>query len=168
MKKERGFTIIELMVTVVIAGILMGLAVPAFNTTIRANRMATQANLLIGSLNIARSEAVKAGRTATVCVSSDPNKVTCTGETDWAVGWLVWVDDNGDTVFDANEVRRSNDSLPPNMTFTSAATSVQYSAQGAANAVAAMSLCDDRVGETGRLLSISNTGRVNVANLACP
>lgn len=166
MKKERGFTIIELMVTLVIAGILMGLAVPAFNTTIRSNRMATQANLLIGSLNIARSEAVKAGRTATVCVSSD--QASCTGETDWALGWLVWVDDNGDNLLTANEERRFNPNLPANMTFASAVSQVQYSAQGAANAAALMTLCDDRVGETGRQLNIANTGRVNVSNFVCP
>ena len=102
MNRENGFTLIELMVTLAIAAILLTVAIPSFNTTIKNNRLITDANRLVSSVGLARSEAVKHGRTATVCVSSD--QATCTGETDWTLGWMVWVDVNRNAVLDAGEV----------------------------------------------------------------
>jgi type IV fimbrial biogenesis protein FimT len=166
MNRENGFTLVELLVTLVIAAILLTVAVPSFNTTIKDNRLITDANRLVSSLALARSEAVKHGRTATVCVSSD--QASCTGELDWALGWMVWVDVDGDAVFDAGEERGFVDAFPGNgVTFTSAASTIAFTAQGAATAVVTLDLCDDRAGETGRRISISRAGRAATANLAC-
>lgn len=166
MNRENGFTLIELMVTLAIAAILLTVAVPSFNTTIKDNRLITDANRLVSSLALARSESVKLSRTATVCVSSD--QATCTGETNWALGWMVWVDVNGNANLDAGEERGFVDSFPGNsVTFTSADTSIGFTAQGAAAANVTLDLCDDRAGETGRRITISNTGRANTSNLGC-
>ena len=166
MNRENGFTLIELMITLVIAVILLTVAVPSFNTTIKDNRLITDANRLVSSLSLARSEAVKHGRTATVCVSSD--QATCTGETNWALGWMVWVDANGDTNLDAGEERGFVAAFPGNsVTFTSGASQIQFTAQGTATATATLNLCDDRAGETGRRIAISAAGRANTSNLGC-
>jgi type IV fimbrial biogenesis protein FimT len=166
MNRENGFTLVELMITLVIAAILLTVAVPSFNTTIKDNRLITDANRLVSSLALARSEAVKHGRTATVCVSSD--QATCTGETDWTLGWMVWVDVDGDTNLDASEERGFIDAFPGNsVTFAGGAAQIQFTAQGAATANVTLDLCDDRAGETGRRINISNTGRANTSNLVC-
>jgi type IV fimbrial biogenesis protein FimT len=166
MNRENGFTLVELMITLVIAAILLTVAVPSFNTTIKDNRLITDANRLVSSLALARSEAVKHGRTATVCVSSD--QATCTGETDWTLGWMVWVDVDGDTNLDAGEERGFIDAFPGNsVTFAGGAAQIQFTAQGAATANVTLDLCDDRAGETGRRINISNTGRANTSNLVC-
>jgi len=104
MNRQHGFTLIELMITLGIAAILLTVAVPSFNTTIKNNRLVTHANLLVSSIGLARSEAVKHGRTATVCVSSD--QATCTAETNWELGWMVWVDLNTNNQPDAGEERK--------------------------------------------------------------
>jgi len=57
----KGVTLFELMVTVGIVGILMALAIPAFDNQMKNSRIVSNANLVIGALNMARSEAVNRG-----------------------------------------------------------------------------------------------------------
>jgi len=168
MNRQHGFTLVELMTTLMIVAILTTVAVPGFNTTIKNNRQITQANLLVSSISLARSEAVKHGRTAKLCVSSDQATAvppTCTLETNWELGWIVWVDLNNDNVLDVGEERRFVQAFPPSITLTSTVTQLDFSAQGAAANAATINrtldLCDNRVNETGRQISISATGRTN-------
>lgn len=85
-----GFTLIELMVAITVAGILAAVAVPAFNSFVMNDRDATQVNSLVGSLNYARSMALKlnAQNGVQVCPSSDGQ--TCNAPAlGWAAGWVV-------------------------------------------------------------------------------
>ncbi len=167
MKNANGFTLIELMVSLAIVAILATVAVPSFTETIKNNRLVTQVNLLAGSLALARSEAIKFGAPATVCVNNAQPALTCSG-TDWDEGWMVWVDINNDTVIDPGEERQFVAALPNSMTFTSSTGTTQfvYSAQGTADS-GVLELCDDRSGETGRQIRVSATGRPNTATLPC-
>jgi type IV fimbrial biogenesis protein FimT len=59
---NTGFTLLELMITIAIAGILVGVAIPSFTSIITSNRLTAYANELVTALNLARNEAVKRGR----------------------------------------------------------------------------------------------------------
>ncbi|WP_292743448.1 pilus assembly FimT family protein, partial [Methylophaga sp. UBA3595] len=58
---NNGFTLIELMITLVVVIILVSIAAPSFNAMIRDNRLATEANNFLGSLQLAKSEAIRRG-----------------------------------------------------------------------------------------------------------
>jgi len=58
---SHGFTLIELVITMAVLGIVLAFGIPAFNGVIENNRVTTQANSLLGAVNYARSEAVKRG-----------------------------------------------------------------------------------------------------------
>lgn len=107
MKRSRGFTLIELMITLVLAAIILTLAVPGFQDIIRNNRAATQANELVTALGLARSEAVKRGARVSLCPSAD--QASCTGGTDWSGGWIVFRDtaanDGAAPVVDGDPIR---------------------------------------------------------------
>jgi len=63
----RGFTLIELMVTVAVAAILLMVAVPSFKNMMLSNRLTAAANEMVGSINTARMEAIKRNTTTLVC-----------------------------------------------------------------------------------------------------
>lgn len=93
MKKHYGFTLVELMITLTIAGILLTIGVPSFQNMIRNNRTVTNANNLVTALNLARSEAIKRGVPVTV-------KRKGTTSENWDSGWDVFTDIDADGVLD--------------------------------------------------------------------
>lgn len=68
LRRQNGFTLVELMIAVVVLGVLATIAFPSFQSTIRSNRIATTSNDLIASMALARSEAVKNRRGGGVCL----------------------------------------------------------------------------------------------------
>jgi type IV fimbrial biogenesis protein FimT len=78
--RSRGFTLIELMVTLTILAIMMGIAVPSFRTFVENQKVKTASFELMTSVMIARSEAIKRNATATL---------TPTASESWASGWSV-------------------------------------------------------------------------------
>ena len=89
---NRGVTLIELMVTLVVLAILLGIAAPSVTQFIVNNRMTSQANGLLADLSRARSEAGARHSPVTVCAAQ--NSTACAGATtaNWESGWLVFVD----------------------------------------------------------------------------
>ncbi len=88
--RSRGFTILELMITVAVIAVLAGIAAPSFLSIIRANRIVTDNNDLISALTVARSEAIKRGVRVTVCPTANQTACDTTGA--WELGWMVFVD----------------------------------------------------------------------------
>lgn len=77
-RHARGFTIVELMVTLGVIAILMVIAVPSFNSMINSNRLTTAANELVAGLNTARMEAIKRNAYTQFCSDTSGNNSTDT------------------------------------------------------------------------------------------
>jgi len=90
MESENGFTLVELLITIVVVSILLATGVPSFMEFIKNNRLSTQANDLVISIQVARSEAVKRGTGSVICASTD--QATCSASDDWTTGWIVFSD----------------------------------------------------------------------------
>lgn len=65
-RRLNAFTLLEVIITMTIAFILATMAVPAFNAFVESSRLTSNTNLVIGALNLARSEAVRLGESVTV------------------------------------------------------------------------------------------------------
>src|SRR5262245_36179758 len=97
--QQRGFTLWELLMTLLVAGILLGVGVPNVMQFQRAGAMTGVANDFVTGLLTARTEAVKRQVPVTMCLSDDPfaNPPVCTRDqvANSTRGFIVWADENG-------------------------------------------------------------------------
>ena len=91
---SRGFTLIELMVTIAIAAILLMIGIPSFQSAIASAQLTTQSNNFLTAVATARSEAIKNNTQAVICRSANGAQIgaQCRTGTTWADGWIVFVD----------------------------------------------------------------------------
>lgn len=89
-QEARGFTLIELMVTLAVMAVLLGIGVPSFQRLQQSTRTSTAFHLLTTSLALARLSAVKSNAPVSVCPSRDGRH--CRGDTVWDDGWIVFAD----------------------------------------------------------------------------
>ena len=83
-RTSSGFSLLELMITIVIGAILAALALPSFRTYFIRSNITQTANGLLAAMNTGRAEAVK--RNAYIRV--DPT--ICSGVANWSYGAFVW------------------------------------------------------------------------------
>lgn len=174
--RPRGFSLLELMTVLVIAGVLLGIGVPAMGDFWRNARITGAANDVMVALHMARSEAIKRRQPVTLCTSAAPqvNDPTCAASAQ-LLGWIAFVDTNQSGQRDAGEVLLlQHEPLPGAVTARASANPLRitYLDNGfALNANAAqLVLCDDRGNRasSGQLSSargilISATGRAGVS-----
>lgn len=86
-----GFTLVELMVTVAVIGILAVVAVPSMTAMVNNSRLTGQAEVLVSSLQTARIEAIRRNARVTVCPSTDGT--SCASSTTWT-RWIAHGMDN--------------------------------------------------------------------------
>lgn len=164
-KYSTGFTLIELIITIAIVGIVMSIAIPSFTQTIRNSRLTTNVNQLVTSLNLARSEAIKRGQPVTVLRSGAGTGV-------WEQGWTIFTDLDGDGVqedngaLDDDILIRVYGALPNNFTLrASGINRVTYQPSGISGN-SSFVLCENSDGNnipeanTSRLVLINTVGRV--------
>ncbi|MEW5011411.1 MAG: GspH/FimT family pseudopilin [Cycloclasticus sp.] len=106
--KQPGFTLVELLITLIIAGILLTIGVPSYQDFVRKNQTITNANNLVTALNLARSEAIKRGVQVTLQRKGSSSQT-------WEGGWDVYTDINGNGALnddaDANLCETGEDCL---------------------------------------------------------
>jgi len=115
-----GFTLVELLVVVAVAAVLLAFAAPQFGAAARETRRTSAVNGLLGTLQLARSEAIKRSTRVVVCAHA-AGAGDC-GD-DWSEGWIAFVDD-GDSpgALEAGEtILRSTAALAPGLTLTTLA-----------------------------------------------
>lgn len=167
---EKGFTVIELLITLVIASVLLAVAVPSFQSLMSDSQMTATTNDFVTSIHSARSEAVKRGTSAGVCPSNTPVSASAVcAAVPWTNGWIAFADDNGNAQRDAGEdLLAQNDARSNGFQFTPASVFselIYFNSDGATTNSSGLPLSGIFVVKYGssqtRNISISASGRIS-------
>lgn len=176
MKKQGAFTLLEAIITMAIFALLAAVAVPAYQTMVKNNRLTGQVNEVVTALLFARSEAVKRSEPVALCASIDLE--SCSGTNEWEKGWIVFIDENDNLTFESTEeILRVQNRFGTNTVRaedTSSSTALDilaYNAEGMSSNPARFRFCDDRGTSEGKVVRVSGTGRPSQADTppaSCP
>ena len=160
----RGFSLIELFMTIAVAGIVLGIALPSFSQMRERQGFIAMQHQLMGGFHQARTLAVTRRLPAAICPTADG--LNCRNGGVWDQGWLVFVDANRNGRRDAGEaVERVQLESSPRLRVRSSAQRPMAmfrpnGGSGASNL--SLRICS----EDGRLLGalvLNNTGRLRQA-----
>jgi type IV fimbrial biogenesis protein FimT len=165
--KSKGFTILELMLTISIAAIMAAIAIPNLTDMLTKYRLSNENTSLMLDFVLARGEAATRSSRVTVCQSSDGASCSAGG---WNTGRIVFVDkgtagsvDAGDEILRVSAAMKSGDT----MISTTAATFLTYDSSGSPSSNFTVSTC--KSGYSGAKVIIYPTGRVRSDKIGiCP
>ncbi len=155
----QGFTLVELMVAMAIIGISLTVAIPSFIETMNDQKLTTQTNDLVASLNLARSTAIKRRQTVTV-----------RNQSGWKYGWDIFVDINNDHINNGDDILiKSYPALESGSVDITGSTGftgyISYQPNGRAHRNGHFSFCPSNTTEGGsRKVIIANTGRIRTTS----
>ncbi|MEI8031441.1 MAG: GspH/FimT family pseudopilin [Comamonadaceae bacterium] len=166
--KQRGVTMIELVIVMSIASILALIAVPSLMSTLRDFRQRSAVSLVLSDLNHARSEAIKRNTRVLMCVR-DAAGTGCATGTNWQAGWLVCTDADANDACDASTATSPNPvivrpALDATLSLTGSAAAVRFNAnssQGVGTTAATLTLGGTWSGATSRAVSVAGTGYIS-------
>ena len=101
MRRNNGFTLIELATTMCVVAILSGIAAPSFAGFIERQRASAAMNSLMTHMALARIAAISRNQRAVLCPTSDG--ANCELGTDWSQGWMLFLDEDGNRTPDASD-----------------------------------------------------------------
>ena len=175
--RQNGFTLYELMITILIMGVIITIGVPNMSDFTANSRMTATANDLQGAFLLGRSEAARTKEEITICASANGTNCASSSFDD---GWIVFVDINGDATVDAGDtVMRTFPAINANIDITAedasgnAADTFTFAESGMglgnAGALSVARICDSRGNEevaggasAARILIITPLGRSTV------
>jgi type IV fimbrial biogenesis protein FimT len=154
----RGFTLVELIVTLSVLVVLIAIAVPSFDGVRVSSRLSAYATALVAGGQLARSEAIKRNVPVTLCVSGDGARFQTTGR--WENGWIVL---SGTTVLLQQPAAAAGYQLRD----TGGTSTLVFQPTGVGASPASITICRaSPAASQARLVSISATGRAVIKRLS--
>ena len=178
--RTSGFTLYELLITVLIVGVILAVGVPNLRQFTQNSRMTATANDLLSAFHLARTEASRAKSNITICASANSMEPAADCGGTWDQGYIVFIDTNGDLVRSgaSETVLRAHPAAANGVAFvvaddaryfSYAPTGLGRQTVGGAPAISQVVMCDDRGNVTAaggssaaRLLIATPLGRATV------
>lgn len=186
--KQGGFTLLELVITLIILAIMLTMGLPAMSKMIQSTNVRQAANTLVRDFNIARSHASDLNQNVTLCRRKSTTSTDCRGAgtgLGWnTVGWVIFVDDNQDAVPDtAGQFLKITDSISKIAVDHNGVSgnqfdgSVRFFADGTVRdalgrlATVDFDVCSSNSSVTGRVVDMNSRGNIRTSiddGTGCP
>lgn len=184
---SKGFTLVEMMITIVVAVVLVGIAMPNFRSFMRRNNVTAQTNNLLADIQYARSEAVTQRRLVSVCAlaPAPAGGVGCVagGSSNFDNGWLIYTSSTANSDYSAADtsaqILRTTDAPRTVSVRANTATVLTINARGslADGADRTYTVCskptqgqadagDNTSAIPGKQVLVASSGRTTTATLA--
>ena len=98
---SRGYSLIEALITLLVASTLIGLALPSLGELVSRQRAVAAVNQIIGAVAAARHAAVRHRTIISLCAAEAG---MCAGAKRWHLGAMIFKDDNANGAREADEV----------------------------------------------------------------
>ena len=179
-EKQSGFTLYELLITLMVVGVVLLLGLPNLAEVTQNSRMTSTANDLHAAFYLARTEAARAQTNITICASANSMDAAANCGGTWDQGFIVFVDEDGDlsragateTVIRAHPSARTGVNLVianDSTYFSFASTGLGRGDVGGSPAMTLAVICDERGNITAaggnsaaRLLVATPLGRATI------
>ncbi len=163
-KRQNGFTLIELMIAIGLTGLLLSMAVPALDIFVSNARQTGAINDFVSTIHQARSTAVTTNTRVTICPSAGG---TDCESVDWNDGWIVFSDPDSDRTVDNDETIIAVSGAVDGLTFESSefGAFLMYRPNGRVmnaslnGSSGAFTVCDDRGSNYAKVMIIDLSGR---------
>jgi type IV fimbrial biogenesis protein FimT len=164
----KGFSLIELIITLTVVGILVALAAPGMQRMFSDNRLTTQINDLLADISLSRSEAIKRNTSTGMCVTA-ANGTSCVTSGNWANGWLVYYCSSPISPCpSASKVTvKAHEPLTGNSTLSTPSDEFAFGKSGLLSSGAGqITLTDTKTGGK-RIVCVGSTGRPALSKVNC-
>jgi len=181
-RNNRGFTILELIVTIVVISILVAIALPGMRDLMGRNKVSTEVNRLVSDLLLARNTAITRGTFVTICRSGDQSScLAASAANEFEQGWMTYAAPATRVAFNSavagNELLKVGEAASPEIQVHSlgsqAPAYITYLATGridpavAGNIVITICLNGESTAQVpGRRLTLSVSGRPALSEVA--
>lgn len=149
-----AFTLVELLVTLCVLGIVLMIAVPAFRTMLLNNRLIASKDALVNSINFARGTALHDAINIKVCPIGSLNSTNC--GTNWSSGWIVVTEPASGAATLLKSYQYG--ALDPNVSSNN--DQIVFSSRGLTTSQTNFTFCDSRGASVGRSVVVMPTGYV--------
>jgi type IV fimbrial biogenesis protein FimT len=165
-KRNRGFTLTELIAVLGVAAILGFVAVPSMNQFVQSNRLTSLTNQLIADLNAARTEAIKRNGRTIACAST--TGTSCSGNSNWHTGWVLFVDADESGGWNTGDIPIAyREAVPAGQTITNGPTNVIFNRQGEViSGIGTFAVCNAKL-KKKRDIAINQIGRTSYVEGVC-
>jgi type IV fimbrial biogenesis protein FimT len=159
----KGFTLFELVLTLLLVSLLAGLAIPSLAGTLARQRQSVEINALFHAVHLARKESIMRKKVVSLCPTRD-GKV-CTPSRDWSTGWLMFENRDRDSPpqIDSGEPLLLTHQIVAPVRISANRTGFTFRATFLRATNGTIVLCDPEDRITPKALVVSYTGRPRVA-----
>lgn len=161
--QHRGYSLLELLMTLTLAGLVLTLGLPSFSQLAADKRLRAEVDALFHAIHLARKASIVRRRVVSLCPSA--NGLRCENDNDWSRGWLVFADADRDEPpqVDAGEDILLRHDVDPRVRIQANRKAFTLRATHLRATNGTLLFCDRAGRATSRALVVSYTGRPRVA-----